>query len=293
MEREWDAAPGTTAGLDLDRFDAVGPFLRRAGQFLEEREAEHNLILGICSALQRGAYTEPPYLAAVVEDERVVATAIRTPPWQLVISEVDNPRAIDLLVADLVHEPLPGWLGPVEAAQAFAERWQAETGQRPLVGLSERIFRLTTVRPPTDVSGAMIRATVADRDLLIAWTNDFVDEALRGERPEPIEQVVDRGLAAGRITYVWVDDGRPVSLAGAGGATPHGIRIGPVYTPPELRRRGYASALVAAASQEQLDAGKRFAFLFTDLANPTSNHIYQEIGYEPVRDVRQYRLAAG
>ena len=281
------------ANLILERFDAVGAFLQRAGPFLEAREAEHNLILGICSALQRGAYTEPPYLAAVVEDDRVVATAIRTPPWQLVISEMDDQRAIDLLVADLVHEPLPGWLGPVDAAQAFAERWQAATGQHPLPGLSERIFRLTTVRPPTGVPGEMTRATVADRDLLIAWTNDFVDEALGGERPEPIEQVVDRGLAAGRVTYLWIDDGRPVSLAGVGGPTPHGIRIGPVYTPPELRRRGYASALVARASQEQLDAGKRFTFLFTDLANPTSNHIYQEIGYEPVRDVQQYRVGAG
>jgi predicted GNAT family acetyltransferase len=67
------------------------------------------------------------------------------------------------------------------------------------------------------------------------------------------------------------------------------VRIGPVYTPPEARNRGYASALVAAISQAQLDAGRRFCFLFTDLANPTANHIYQAIGYEPVRDVDMWR----
>ena len=78
-------------------------------------------------------------------------------------------------------------------------------------------------------------------------------------------------------------------MAGVGSQTPNGVRIGPVYTPPEARNRGYASALVAAISQAQLDAGRRFCFLFTDLANPTSNHIYQMIGYEPVRDVDMWR----
>jgi predicted GNAT family acetyltransferase len=86
-----------------------------------------------------------------------------------------------------------------------------------------------------------------------------------------------------------VDD-RPVSLAGYGGPTRHGIRIGPVYTPPAERRRGYASACVAALSQQLLDRGRRFCFLFTDLANPTSNHIYQQIGYRPVSDVDEYRF---
>ena len=71
---------------------------------------------------------------------------------------------------------------------------------------------------------------------------------------------------------------------------PHGIRIGAVYTPPELRRRGYASALVAAVSQAELDRGRRWCFLFTDLANPTSNRIYQAIGYRPIRDIQMFRF---
>jgi len=75
-----------------------------------------------------------------------------------------------------------------------------------------------------------------------------------------------------------------VSMASFGGVTPNGVRIGPVYTPPELRGRGYASALVAGTSQQLLDGGKRFCFLFTDLANPTSNGVYQRLGYRPVED---------
>ena len=89
--------------------------------------------------------------------------------------------------------------------------------------------------------------------------------------------------------YIW-EDGGPVSMLQATGATPHGIRIGAVYTPPELRRRGYASALTAAASQAELDRGRRWCFLFTNLANPTSNRIYQAIGYRPIRDLRICRF---
>src|SRR5436189_143738 len=84
---------------------------------------------------------------------------------------------------------------------------------------------------------------------------------------------------------LWEDGGAVVSMAGFGGRTPSGTRIGPVYTPPDLRGRGYASALTAALTQRLLDGGLRFCFLFTDLANPTSNSIYQRIGYEPVSDV--------
>jgi hypothetical protein len=99
--------------------------------------------------------------------------------------------------------------------------------------------------------------------------------------------LVDRSFRTGsRTWYLWDDEGA-VSVAASGGPTPNGIRIGPVYTPPELRRRGYASAVTAATSQAELDRGRRFIFLFTDLSNPTSNKIYQQIGYEPVIDVDQ------
>ena len=95
---------------------------------------------------------------------------------------------------------------------------------------------------------------------------------------------------AGRVAYLWEDAGEVVAFAGVGGQTPRGIRIGPVYTPPDRRGRGYASNLVAAVTQLQLDSGRRFCFLFTNLANPTSNHIYQAIGYAPVVDVDLYRF---
>ena len=99
--------------------------------------------------------------------------------------------------------------------------------------------------------------------------------------------MVDRSFRTGtRTWYLW-DDGGPVSVAAAGGPTPNGVRIGPVYTPPAMRGRGYGSAVTAAASQAQIDHGRRFVFLFTDLSNPTSNKIYQAIGFRPVIDIDQ------
>src|SRR5262249_2708804 len=135
--------------------------------------------------------------------------------------------------------------------------------------------------------------TAADRDLLIKWLIDFEEEALGLRVHDRTEKQVDNRLTGDPQLMgwrIWCDEGKPVSLVGYGGRTENGIRVGPVYTPPELRGHGYASACVAATSQELLDKGRKFCFLFTDLSNPTSNHIYQSIGYEPVSDVDEYRF---
>lgn len=279
--------------MDLRTFADVDAFLASAGAFLEAREAEHNLILGLSSYVRDDPNTfgdRPPYFAAVLAGGRIVGAAMRTPPHNLVLSEIDDPAAIDLIVADRLHDDLPGVLGPVEHARAFAVRWAAATGGSWRPHLSERIFRLREVIPPPAVPGRLRIATPDDRPLVAAWMRAFTNEALGEDGPDAGAALTDRWLEGrGRTLYLW-EDVDTVSLCGVGGATPHGIRIGPVYTPPGARRRGYASSLVAEASQLQLDAGRRFCFLFTDLANPTSNHIYRAIGYEPIRDVDEYRF---
>ncbi|MGH2429631.1 MAG: GNAT family N-acetyltransferase [Candidatus Limnocylindria bacterium] len=279
----------------LTRYRTVDEFLAAAGGYLAEREAEHNLIFGICSAIRANPETpgEAPSFAAVTDDAgRVSAAALRTPPWNVVLSEVDTPEATDLLADDwAAHDPdLRGVTGPKAAAGRFSKQWTRRTGRTARIELEERIFRLARVIPPRPTPGSWRLAADRDRQILADWFVAFVEEAApESPRPDDLDAAVDRWIRRiGRTMYLWEDGDRVVSLVGAGGETPNGIRIGPVYTPPELRRRGYASALTAAASQDQLDAGRRFCFLFTDLANPTSNKIYQAIGYEPVGDVDQY-----
>jgi hypothetical protein len=226
----------------------------------------------------------------VLANGRVVAAAIQTPPHNLVLSEIDHPGAIAALADDLVDRDLPGALGAVDHVRAFVDARIARGGAPARLAFSERIFRLTEVFPPRPASGRPRRAAPADRPLILGWIDAFMREALEPAEPADVEAMTDRWLARrGRTLYLW-EDGDIVSLAGIGSATPHGVRVGPVYTPPARRSRGYASALVAAISQAALDAGRSFCFLFTDLANPTSNHIYETIGYRPVRDVDQWRF---
>jgi len=282
----------------LERFENVGSYLKRVGPFLAAREAEHNLILGITAGLTTNPemWPEPPYLAAVTDRDRVLLATIRTPPYNLVLSEIDDEAFLAPIMPDLAADSaganLPGVLGPDPGVEAFARAWSARTGRPHRRSMGERIFRLEHVRPVARPAGAMRPAAETDRPLLAAWLTAFAREAVPDEPPPEPDPAIDRYLGGGnqRGLRLWEDGGRVVSMAGFGGPTPNGARVGPVYTPPELRASGYATALVADLSAERLASGRRFCFLFTDLANPTSNHIYQEIGYEPVRDVAVYRF---
>lgn len=283
--------------LQVDHLDDVATFLDRARPFLEAREVEHALMLGICG--QIGLVPElfaadPPRFAVVSAPRRgVVAATLRTPPNTQVLSEVDDPAAPDVLAEALAAQALPGVVGPKEVVERFAARWTALTGQRAEIEVAERIFRLDRVVPPKrPAKGSWRFAEPGDRELIARCIVDFAAEAVPGQPPilDPLA-AADRWIARlYRTLYLWVDDGRVVSLVGAGGESAHGARIGPVYTPPEHRGRGYATSLTAAASQHQLDNGRTFLTLFTDLANPTSNSIYQAIGYRPVRDVDMVRF---
>lgn len=289
------------AGLRFRPLTDVDAFLAVAGEFLAAREAEHNLLWGITSqvrAVPEQFADDPPRFAVVVDDaDRVLAASLRTPPMNQVLSEIDDAAAIDVLVEGLAGDAVPGVVGPAQAARDFADAWASWTGARTVLDMAERIFRLQRVVPPDrPATGRWRMAEPRDRQLIADWLTAFGEEATPGH-PRTDEDpltTADRWIAGiYRSIYLWEDGGRVVSLVGVGGRTPNGIRIGPVYTPQGERNRGYASALTASASQDQLQRGRRFCFLFTDLANPTSNHIYQQIGYEPVRDVDMYRFEAG
>jgi len=281
--------------MQLRRFADPGDFLTAAEAFLVSHEATNNVLLGLAGTLRiNPAFAiQPPYFGVVETGGQVVAAGVITPPRRLHLSHTDTPNALDLLVADVrsFYPTLPGVSGPVPVGRWFAERWQRLTGARFARSMAERAYQLTTVKMPAGVKGQMRRAGAADLDLLADWYMAFEIEAF-GESTTDTRAGVERILATStRGIYVWEDNG-PASLAGYGSPTPHGIRIGPVYTPPERRGRGYASALVAEMSQRLLDEGRQSVFLFTDLKNATANHIYQVIGYEPVVDVDEFKFTS-
>ena len=158
--------------------------------------------------------------------------------------------------------------------------------------LAQRIYQLERVEPVAGVPGRLVRADDRHRSMVIDWLTGF-DRDAGTTPPVAADERADSFLhGPDRELYLWFDGG-PVSMAATAGPTPNGLRISAVYTPPELRRRGYASACVAALSQRVLDSGRRYCFLFTDLANPTWNHIYQQIGYHGVCDVDLYTWQGG
>jgi predicted GNAT family acetyltransferase len=280
--------------MDVVRHEDALEFRARTEPFLMVDEARHNLLLGLITTLIERPEVYAEFHLWVVQDRgEVAAVAIRTPPFNLAVSRSSD-GAIAVLAGKLHDDGvrLPGVTGAVPEVDLFAEAWAARTGDTARLAMASRIYRLTSVKPVDGVSGHMRDATREDRDLLVDWIRAFGNEALPNADPTDPERVVDLRLQGGGAGLVLWDDGEPVCLAGSGGPTPNGIRIGPVYTPPALRRRGYASALVAALSQRLLDEGRTFCFLYTDLSNPTSNRIYADVGYEPVCDSANYRFEA-
>jgi len=279
--------------MNLRVFGDVDAFLDRTGSTLMAREAEASLLLGVALRLRDGHRygDEAPFLACVEDSSGIAAIAARTPPHNLLLhGERATDAALECLAEHLtdVSEPPPGVHGERASAERFARVWSETTGCGHDVTMSQRLYRLTEVSFPFGVPGRFRLAESGDADRLVAWTEAFVNEAV-GEGPHPDADALVERLLAGKALAVW-EDGDAVSMASANRPTPNGIAINLVYTPPESRRRGYASACVATLSQRQLDAGKRFCTLFTDLANPTSNALYRRIGFRPVADFAEIRF---
>lgn len=271
----------------IERYEDVAAFFERASPYLLQNEATHCVQLGFRGTLEanpRAFGDADPVLLVAADDDRVAGVAARTPPHNLLLSLMDGATA-DAFADELRGEELPGMLAPVAAGEAFVARWPAPA----TVAIRERLFELTEVIPPRPVSGRARWYEDDDRELVLAWLAAFHAEAMPGDPNFDPEGALARRRNSPGDFVLWDDEG-PVAFAGYGAPTPNGMRIGPVYTPPKLRGRGYASALTAAVTEHILASGCRFCFLATDLANPTSNSIYRRIGYRPVTDVTVWRF---
>jgi predicted GNAT family acetyltransferase len=268
--------------MEVRRLDDPVEFLDAVLPLVLADEARHSLLVGIAGTLRDHPSYYPDFgLWLAEEGPTVVGAALRTPPHNLVLARPRSEPALAALASGIADD-LPGVVGALPEVGAFASAWSAKAGHRMRKVRGQGIFQLDRVVPVTDVPGRMRDAEPSDRALLLEWWKAFVAEALGEDAVrDPAEQAIDHRLTAAAAGLVLWDDDGPVSFAAFGNPTPNGIRIGPVYTPPVYRRRGYASALSAALSERLLE-DRGFCFLFTDLANPTSNKIYEQIGYRRV-----------
>jgi len=283
--------------MEIRRPDDAAAFLRLAGSLLERDEARNQLPLAIAAtlAVHPDAYEAVHYWVGV-EGDQPAAAALRTEPYNLVLADPEPGADLEpLLAAVLADDPgVPGIVGnepDVDAAASFLSRSAGRPAERML---AQGVYALTWVEDVPRAPGAHRRADETDRSLLLDWFVAFEQEALPHHEIDRAdeERVLDRRFSTDASgLWLWEDGGVPVSLAGFSGPTPTGIRVGPVYTPPTHRRRGYATTLVADLSQWLLGQGYRSCFLYTDLSNPTSNHIYEAIGYRRVGEAVEYRFA--
>lgn len=268
-------------------------FLNTAQAALEKEEALNNLMLGIAQRVRDlpDAYSSSPaYLATWQHGNTVTYAAVMTPPYGLLVSSMNE--ALDAPVKAVIESliaggwPVPSVNAPASAAAHFARLWSQRTGQDYYSDLRERLFELTQVTFPPTPPGVFRQAQERDIPTLARWIEAFAAEAVPNDPQPDGELVATRRLD---MFYVW-DDGGLVAMMANNRNTTTLASIGYVYTPPELRGRGYATALVAAGSQMLLDAGRERCVLFTDLNNPTSNSIYQKIGYRPIADFELFRF---
>jgi predicted GNAT family acetyltransferase len=266
-------------------------FLAVARPALERQECANGLMLGVCLRLvdQPLAYGSQPYFATVASAGGLRVAAAMTPPFRLLAyAEDDCDSAALELVADALLRgkwPVPGVLARQAVAEAFASLWRSKAGAGCSTSLRLRLYELRQVVHPRYPPGEFRPAAVEDIPLVRQWACGFHEECFRDEWHEQSMKSAEEKVKSGGL-FLWVD-GVPASMAARTRPTPHGESVSFVYTPPGQREKGYATAVVAHLSQRILDAGKQFCTLYADLGNPTSNSIYQRIGYTAVADVVQ------
>lgn len=268
--------------------ETVAAFDAAAGPLYDADPARHTLAHTVLDRL-RDHPGRAELLLTVARGGRTVGALLQEAGRPVVASAL--PPGYATAAADRAPGVLPAVNGPVPEVEAFAAAYTARTGLRSEVAMRMRLFRLVTLTPPAGVPGCARVAGMRDVDLIARWQTDFIAEAVRAldppSDPRPgIVESIERG--AGHL--LWEIDGRPVAYATARRPMGPMSRVGPVYTPPELRGHGYGSAVTAAASAWAREAGAREVVLFTDLSNPVSNAIYPRIGYRPVLDALELRF---
>jgi GNAT superfamily N-acetyltransferase len=278
---------------EVTRHDDLAEFWALTGDFFNADPVFHTIpIAAIDRRLNHAApEDEPPLLVSVTQDGVLVAAALRTPPWPLTLSGVAPEWAevvADALAGDV---ELPGVNGPRDSAEAFVVAWAARTGCGAREHMALRLYQLGDLVTP-DVPGAARLATLDDLDLLSRWRTDFADEAaVQTAEVNSVERsrlMLSISMAAGNGHLIWYQGDTPVAWAGASAPASGMSRIGPVYTPPEHRRHGYGAAVTAACASWAREHGAEHVVLYTDLANPTSNSIYQRIGFRAVVDSAEF-----
>ncbi|WP_214739534.1 GNAT family N-acetyltransferase [Exiguobacterium sp. s48] len=269
-------------------------FSDRVMDALLKEEAKNSLMIGVLNNVIQGVYETFQQFTVEAEGELLAILQV-TPPHPLHYIVVNQEREDELpsfIIPHLLENEIPFTEIVSERAQAerFGKAWQEITSGSREMFMSQGLYRLDHVEDIELANGHMREATTADQAQLEAWYSAFEAESgLRSSPPEKVTKAVQAMLDREEAVF-WEVDGQVVSCAKRARPTENGITVSFVYTSPGARGRGYARSLVADLSRQILET-KAFCVLYTDLTNPTSNKIYQEVGYQQIMESAWVRLA--
>ena len=276
----------------IKRYDNANDFLIETQKFLEKSESTNNIILGTSLRL-RNKKTDSinnPYFVSIKENENIILVAMITPPFPIVIygNRLTLENEIDLLIKDLLNNNIDvnGVIAPIEIAKVFSLMWSKMKCCNTVDGMDMRVYELIDVKHPEYSNGNFRVANEEDLKTVSTWIYNLEKSEGSNITYEKAYEM-SKNKIINRELYIW-EDKTPVSMACTARPTNNGVVVNMVYTPPELRGRGYASSCVASLSQHLLNTGYKFCSLVTDLSNPISNSIYMRIGYKPICDYKEY-----
>jgi predicted GNAT family acetyltransferase len=259
-------------------------YAERTEALLTSSPAEHTVSLTVIETVRAGRrWSDEPMLFGWYEEAGEVRGAVfRTPPFEWLLAVVPGEATADLVaVLRSANADVPGVNGDVAGVDRFAAAWTAATGQRATITLALDLYELGTLRHPDPPPAGRARpAEEADLDVAIRFYTGFQDEV-----PTPLTEVLPlvRERMDDRRLWLWEDGAGVVASLAARTAAVAGVsRIAPVYTPPEHRRHGYATAVTAACTADALARDAERVVLYTDVADPSANAMYQRIGFRPI-----------
>ncbi len=267
----------------LHIYDNLSLFKKDVTAFLEQDEVVNNLPLGVLESVEK----TPILMAVVLKGEEVALTMLQTQPDKIIFSKAAafSPGELQQ-IAEQMHNQLqsiPGLIGDRKLIAELSGHFSRLRGVKATVEMNQGLYKMEKVKREIVSSGRLRALTEQELSFVKEWVYQFCQDAnlpiTRDEAVAKANGLLQKGRLMG-----WEMEGEIVSMANATRPTQRNITINFVYTPTKHRNKGYASDCVAALSQWMLDQGYQTTSLYTDLSNPTSNKIYQEIGYEMVAD---------
>jgi len=271
----------------------VQEFLNLNQEKLLLEESKYNLILGLCNSIkEKRLIATDALFVTLIRNEEIVGQAIRTSKDKPIALTSTDEDASTILINYLVSKnyKLKGVVAPKETAKFFADHWSRRNSLKKTTEMRQGVYELVQVVTSQNRIGDFFLAEKNNEVTVMNFIEGFIKDCFPSEEnlKKRAQDLCFRHLNQESLYLLQNEEGEIVSMSAIVRESKNAATISLVYTPEKFRGRGYGSAIVTALSDKILKSGKEKCNLFTDLANSTSNSIYQKIGYKYLGESRHY-----